>query len=197
MSDQIQTICSLTGCSEKEANEALDRTQDVIEAVDLLLAKAKTTVIQKRPRQVTPEEQVIGPIRKIMKRLDEDRATSSGQHGYEGSVEKLPHHEEMAQQNNCVQECQLDVQQSMVQTQEIACQSQSECSFCSQLNGRTLPCFGQGCSQLNLPPNKEWLNMDEQIIVEVPLHEMSLDPPKEVDSVDQSHIHQENYQNFP
>lgn len=197
MSDQIQTICSLTGCSEKEATEALDRTEDVVEAVDLLLVKAKTTVVQKRPRQVTAEEEIIAPIRKIMKRLDEDRATSSGQHGYEGSVEKLPHPSEMVQQSNCDQECQLDVQQSMVQTQEIACQSRSECSFCSQTNGQTLPCSGQVYSQLNHHPNMELSSMDEQIIVEVPLHEMSLDPPKEADFEDQSHNRQENYQNFP
>ena len=195
MSDQIQTICSLTGCSENEANEALDRTQDVVEAVDLLLAKAKTTVMQKRSRGITREEEIIAPIRKIMKRFDEDRATSSGQHGYEGSVEKLLHHEEMVLQNNCDQECQLPVQESMVQIQEIVCQSQSECSFCSQSNGQTLPCFDQGCSQLNRLQDMELLNMDEQIIVEVPLHEMSLDPPKEVDSVDQYHNHQESSQN--
>lgn len=181
MSDQIQTICSLTGCSEQEANEALDRTQDVIEAVDLLLAKPKTTVVQKRPRQITPEEEVMAPIRKIMKRFDEDRATSSGQHGYEGSVEKLDHPAEMVLQNNCDQECQLLAQESMVQIQETACQSQFECSCGSQLNGQTLPCSGQGCSQLNRHQDMELSNMDEQIIVEVPLHEMSLHPPKEVD----------------
>lgn len=197
MSDPILVICSLTGCSEEEANQAYDQTQDTVEAVDLLLSKTKTTPLPKRLREVTPEEHIMGPIRKIMKRLDEDRATSSGQHGYEGSVEKLPHPEEMVQQSNCDQVCQLPSQELMVQKQETACQLQSECSYGLQLNAQTLPCSGQECSQLNRHLNMELLSMDEQTIVEVPLHESSQGHPIEVDSEDQSRTHPECCQNYP
>jgi hypothetical protein len=188
MNYPIQTICSLTGCSEEEANAAYDRTEDVVEAVDLLLAKSKTTPIQKRLREITPEEEIIGPIRKLMKKFDEERSTSSGQHGYEGSVEKLDLPEEKALQNNCVQECQIPVQESKVQKQETVCQLQSGCSCDSQLRARTLPCSDQECSQLNLLQEMESLEMGGQITVVVPLHEQSLSLPIEVDFANQLHI---------
>jgi hypothetical protein len=198
MSDPIQTICSLTGCSEKEANEAFDICEDVIEAVDLLLARPKTTPIPKRIREITPQEEFMAPIRKMMKQFDERMSTSLNRHGYEGSVEKLDHHEEKAPQSNCGQECQLPSQQLTVQKQETVCPSPSECSSGLQLNVHTSPYSGQECSQLIHLQEMESLEMGGQITVVVPSYEQSLSLPIEVDFEDQLRNRlQENFQNYP
>ena len=196
MSDPIQTICSLTGCSEKEASDAYDRTEDVVEAVDLLLAKPKTTVISKRLREMTSEEEVMGPIRKLMKKFDENMSTSLRQHGHEGSVEKLDLREEMVPQSSCVQECQIPVQESMVQRQETAYQSPSECFYDSRLHAQTLPCFDRECSQVILLQEMESFEMGGQITFVVPPLEQSLSLPIEADFANQSHILQASSQNY-
>lgn len=196
MSDPIQVICSLTGCTEEQANEAYDRTEDVVEAVDLLLASGKTTPMPKRLREITPEEEIMAPIRKLMKRFDEERSTSSNQHGYEGSVEKLDLHEERVPQSNCVQECQIPSQVLVAQTPETVCQSRSGCSSDLQLNVQTLPCSDRECSRLNLLQEMESLEMGEQITVVVPSLELSQSLPIEVDFGDQSRILQASFQDF-
>jgi hypothetical protein len=152
MADPIALICSLTGCTEDEANEAYNRTEDVVEAVDSLLSKVESPAdkyiqTKKRKREVTPEEEIIGPYRKILKEFDERMSTSLNQHGHEGSVEMLDHHEETVQQNSCSQKCQLPSLQEEVQTQETAYPLPSECSCDLQSNGQTLPCSDRQCPQ--------------------------------------------------
>jgi hypothetical protein len=185
MSDPIQTICSLTGCSEAEANQAYDRSEDVVDAVDLLLAKVKTIALPKRLREITQEEEIIAPIRKIMKRFDESMSTDSSRHGYDGLVEKLDLPEEKARRNNCDQECQPFSHQIKVQKQETVCQSLSECFSDLQLTGQTLPCSGQECFQANLLQGTESSNKDEKTIDGVPLHEQFQDLPTTTDSANQ------------
>ncbi len=110
MSDPIETICNLAGCSSEEARKVYAEVGDVVEAVDKLLVKVSSPAdkyIKKRTREVTPEEEVIGPIRKVMKIFDDKTSTSLGQHGYEGSVATLAPHEGTVQQNSCSQQCQL------------------------------------------------------------------------------------------
>jgi hypothetical protein len=147
MTDPIETICNLTGCSHEEAERVYNETKDMIEAVDRLLetkpsSAEKYIQSKKKPKQVTEEEKIIGPYRAYLKELDEKRSTSLGQHGHEGSVEMLDRHAEMVLQNNCSQECQLPSLQSAVETRETACPSQSEYSCDSQLNVQTSPCSG-------------------------------------------------------
>ncbi len=160
MTDPIQIICSLTGCTEEEANHAYNNTQDVVEAVDLLLVKVKSPAdkyieSKKIKREITEEEKIIGPYRAILKEFDEKMSTSLSQHGHEGSVLKLDHHEEMVQQNNCSQICQLPSLGEEVQKQEIVCQLQSECSYGSQSNDQILPCSDHQCLQLSQDQGKE------------------------------------------
>lgn len=199
MSDPIQTICSLTGCTEQEANEAYDRTQDVIEAVDLLLAKPKTTPVNlKRPREITPEEEFMGPVRKLMKRIDDNISTSLNQHGHEGSVEMLDRREEKVPQSNCVPEYQPFSRQLEVQTLETAYPLRSGCFCDSQSSVQTSLYSDRECSQWIHPQGTVLSQTDEQTIVEVPLYEMSHCPPIEVDSEDQSHILlPESSRNYP
>lgn len=152
MADQIQIICTLTGCTEEEAKQAYDRTEDIIEAVDSLLSKIETKAdkyiqAKKRKREVTPEEEIIGPYRKILKEFDERMSTSLNQHGHEGSVEMLDLPEETVPQSNYVQVCPPSSPQLEVQKQEIVYQLPSECSCGLQLNGQTLPCSDHQCLQ--------------------------------------------------
>ena len=104
MSDPIETICNLAGCAREDAERAYREVGDIVEAVDKLLVKVSSPAdkyIKKRDRELTPEEEIMAPIRKIMKKFDENMSTSVGQHGHEGSVEKLAPREETVQQNNC------------------------------------------------------------------------------------------------
>jgi hypothetical protein len=110
MSDPIETICNLTGCTREDAQRVYDETKDIVEAVDKLLEKVSSPAekyIKKRVRQVTPEEELMAPVRKIMKAFDENMTTSLSQHGHVGQVEQIAPHEETVQQNNCSQKCQL------------------------------------------------------------------------------------------
>ena len=152
MADPIETICNLAGCSYEDAKKMYEVTNDIVEAVDRLLeptlSAAEKYIQSKKPkREVTEEEKIIGPYRVILKEFDEKMSTSLGQHGHEGSVERLDHHEEMVLQNNCSQECQIPSLESVAEKQETACQLQSECSCDSQSNDQTSPCSGPQCPQ--------------------------------------------------
>lgn len=125
MADPIETICNLTSCSREDAERAYSQVGDIVEAVDKLLVKVSSPAdkyIKKREREVTPEEEIIGPIRKVMKKFDDRTSTALGQHGYEGSVGTPDPHEGMAQQSNCSQKCQLPSLEGEAQRQETAYQ---------------------------------------------------------------------------
>jgi hypothetical protein len=142
MADPIQMICSLSGCTQEEAERAFTETEDVIEAVDRLLAKKPSAADKylsgkKRPREVTPEEQVVSKFRNTLKHFDDLVSTSLYRPAHEGQDETRDPHEETAQQTNCFQQCQLPSLQEGAQTQETACPLQSECSSDLQLNVQT------------------------------------------------------------
>ena len=129
MADPLETIQTLTGCSEEDAKRVYEETKDLVESVDRLLEKRQSAVdkyiqSRKRKREVTEEEKVIAPYRAVLKEFDNRMPTSLSQHGHEGSVETLARPVEMVLQNNCSQECQLPSLQSEVQTQGTACPSQ-------------------------------------------------------------------------
>lgn len=146
MSDPIETIMNLSGCTKEQAEKAYEEHKDVVEAVDSLLENPvhpEDKYVHVVKHDVTPEEKIIAPYRKILKELDEKMSTSLNQHGHAGSVEKLHPHEEMVLQNNYSQECQLPALELEVQTQETAYPLPSECSFGLPLNDQTLQCFRQ------------------------------------------------------
>lgn len=128
MTDPIAMIVSLTGCSEEEARDAYDETEDVVEAVDKLLARVPTNTPAPRKfvrADKTPDEQRVEELRGTMKSIDEDiqrGLIASHQPAAELSVETPTHHEETVLQNNCLQECHLPLIESEVQTLETACQ---------------------------------------------------------------------------
>lgn len=123
MRDPVQTVCSLTGCTEEEANRVLNETEDVVEAVDRLLekgqSKAEEIIKQKRRKLAhTPEEEVIRPIRNMLKEIDEKHSTSLYQPAREAPSETQVPREETVLQNSYFQECQLPSLQSEVEKQE-------------------------------------------------------------------------------
>jgi hypothetical protein len=160
MSDPIQTVCSLTGCTEEEAKQALNQTEDIVDAVDHLLEKKpspaeKFLTGKKRPREVTPEEEIIRPIRTMMKEFDEKTSTLLYRPLREEPAEKRDPLVEKVLQSSYFQECQLPSLESEAEKQETACQSQFGCSSCSQSNGQTQPCSDRQCPQLSQVQGKE------------------------------------------
>jgi len=152
MTDPVETVCILTGCTEEQAKRALDETEDIVEAVDRLLEKKpspadKYISEKKRPREVSQEEQIIKPIRSMLKELDEKTVTYLSGPSREAPAEKQDHHEETAQQSSYFQECQLPSLESEAGKQETACPSQFGCSSCSQLSDQTPPCSDRQCPQ--------------------------------------------------
>ena len=124
------TICSLAGCSEDKARTAYEKTEDVIEAIDLVLARpvcASDRVVplpQKRKRHdITPEEEEVTKIRSTMKAFDSemDRNLTNASNPLSPSVSVVTpgHHEGMALQNNCLQVCRLPSIEEEVEIPEI------------------------------------------------------------------------------
>jgi hypothetical protein len=85
MSDPVEMICELAGCSKEEAEVVFGETNDVVEAVDRLMAKP-TLISQKyipaKPESVLTEEQLgVRKVRNLMKKIDDSRgSTSLSQH---------------------------------------------------------------------------------------------------------------------
>jgi hypothetical protein len=160
MTDPVEMICNLAGCSREDAKIVYSETNDVVEAVDRLLIRTTSAAdkyIQgkKRTYEVTEEEKIIRPYREVLKDMDEKMSTSLNRRGHEGSVEKLVHHEEMALQNSCSQECLLPSLQSEVQKQGTVCQSLSECSSGSPSSGQTSLCSDHQSPQSSLGQETE------------------------------------------
>lgn len=133
MADPIMTICSLAGCSEDEARLAYEKTEDVIDAIDLVLARpvyASDRVVplpQKRKREdITSEEEEVTRIRTTMKafdsELDEKMSNSSNPLSPSVSDATQVPHAGTALQNNCLQVCRLPLIEEEVQIPEIVYQ---------------------------------------------------------------------------
>ena len=142
MNKHIETIIELTGCSEDEAMRVYAETNDVEDAVDKILPPSKNASRKyyeciKPVRVYTQEEQEIKKLRDILKKMDDQRLTSLNPRGFVAPSAPNNLLEEMVQQNNCDQECQLPSLQSEAQIQETACQLPSECSSDSQSNVQT------------------------------------------------------------
>lgn len=160
MSDPVQTVCLLTGCTECEAERALAETEDIVEAVDLLLEKKPSAADKyisgkKRSREVTPEEEIFQPIRTFMKKFDELRPISLYQPSREVPNEMQAHREETALRSSCSQECRLPSQELEAQKQETAYQLQSECSCDLPSSDQKQPCSDRQSPQLYQDQGKE------------------------------------------
>lgn len=152
MTDPIALICMLTGCTEEDANRVFNETEDVIDAIDRILEKKPSAINEyieskKRPRQVTPEEKIVGSFREKLKELDNLISTALYRPLREELAEMRGRHGETVLQNNYSQECLPPSPQSKVEIQETACLSQSECSCDLQSRGQIPPCSDLRCLQ--------------------------------------------------
>lgn len=170
MTDPLETICNLTGCSMEDAERVYNETKDLVEAVDRLLEKRQSAadkyIESKRiKKEVTEEEKIIAPIRTMLKQMDDNISTSLNQRERAESAERLARLGEMVLQNNCSQECQIPSLESEAERQETACPSQFECSCDLQSSGQTLPCSDLQSLQSYQDQEKELLQTGERIPV--------------------------------
>ena len=113
MADPIAMILSLAGCTEEQARDAYEETEDVVEAVDKLLARVPTNTPPPRKfvrKDKTPDEARVEEMRSRMKSIDEDiqkGIIASHRPAALGLDETQIPHEETVLQNNCSQECHL------------------------------------------------------------------------------------------
>jgi len=136
--DEIKKIMTLGDCSQEEAQELFNKGGNVIEALSLKIKGSDDVVIKKRRLNATQEFFTL--LRTDMEKLEagihagfkKDQPDSLEQ------VEMQIHPEEMVQQNNCYQECQIPSLELKVEKQEIAYQSPSGYFYDSQLSDQKL-----------------------------------------------------------
>jgi len=135
--DEISQIMSLGDCSQEEAQELFNKGGNVIEALSLKI-KGSDIIIKKRRLNATQE--FFTQLRTDMEKLEagihsgfkKDQSDSLEQD------EMQIHPEEMVQQNNCYQECQIPSLELKVEIPEIAYQSPSGYFYDLQLSDQKL-----------------------------------------------------------
>jgi len=128
MADSIVLICSITGCSEEEARNAMTETDDPVIAIDRIMPPGKIPSGEKyvpkagslHIRERTEAEDELSRIRKTMESMDSEiheKVTSSQSAGLLPDETHNPH-EGTALQSNCVQQCLLPSVEEEAETQE-------------------------------------------------------------------------------
>ena len=125
MEKDLMLIMSITGCLQDEAKKAyLDKNGDVLLAIDFILfGNRPPPAPKKRKREdINEHEEYLNSMRSKMEAMDSEiekrQSTTSNPLECEEPGEKPDLHEEMAQQNNCVQECQIPSTEGVAQRQE-------------------------------------------------------------------------------
>jgi hypothetical protein len=135
MEDEIEKVMNLGDCSRDEAMDLLDKASgDPIEALSIKMGAG----IKKRRLNETQE--FFSKLRNDMSVL-EDGIQLGFKKDQSESLEQgemQTHPEEMVQQNNYYQECQIPSQELEEQKQEIAYQSQSGYFYDLQLSDQKL-----------------------------------------------------------
>jgi len=128
MSDQhVERVMMLASCSEEDAKKALSKTNDIIDAVDMLMS---VPPIRGAPKQKTMSKEQIAfmEIRKNMEAIDESvnmKLMKSDQSDSSSQVLKHTHaldQEEMMLHSDCIQSSQIPTQVEEEQKQETVCQ---------------------------------------------------------------------------
>ena len=141
MSDPIEIICKLSGCSLEDAERVYSETKDIVESVDRLMATTETKyakylkVLSKKP--LTEEQLKLANIRETMKKIDSSLPTCGDPPAQTAQAETQIPHEETVPQNNCFQQCQIPSLEEEAEKQETACQLPYVCSCDSQYCDRT------------------------------------------------------------
>lgn len=130
MEKDINLIMSLASCTEEDAKRAYEEQKgDVLLAIDSILFGTIIALApsKKRKREdMNEHEEYLNSIRPTMEHIDEDinnhRSTTTNPLEPAESDAMQAHHEETAQQNSCLQECQIPVMEEGAQKLETACQ---------------------------------------------------------------------------
>jgi hypothetical protein len=123
MSDgDVERVMKLAFCTEEEARQALAKTHDVIDAVDMLFV-VPVTLGAPKPRVLSPEQQEFARMRENMEAIDK-QITKSNQPDSSSLVSTHTPalvQEEMTLRSDCTQSSQIPVQESTEQIQETVC----------------------------------------------------------------------------
>lgn len=128
MSDQdVERVMMLSSCSEEEARQALSKTDNVIDAVDMIMCTPITLGAPKQ-KTMTEEQITFAKIRENMEAIDrsvQNNLTKSNQSG--SSSQELPRNhalvqEEMTLHSDCTQSSQIPTQVEEEQKPETVCQ---------------------------------------------------------------------------
>jgi len=136
MEADIQRLMSLADCSYEEAEKFLiEANGDPVEALSLKMG------VRVKRRRLNETQEFFANLRTNMEKLEDSIQAGYSKTDQSDSleqVEKQIPHEEMVQQNNCYQECQIPSQELKVEIPEIAYQSPSGYFYDSQLSDQKL-----------------------------------------------------------
>lgn len=112
MSDPIETICLLVGCSREDAELSYARTNNILESVNELIVVPESALKarMKRKRELTPEEEEVTRIRLLMEKAEieiQKNVTASNQRDCAEPSVTQTHPEETALQSNDSLQCRL------------------------------------------------------------------------------------------
>jgi NACalpha-BTF3-like transcription factor len=123
----VERVMKLAFCTEEEARQALAKTNDVIDAVDLLLVVPPTLGAPKQ-KIMTEEQQHFKQIRVDMEEIDRSNEIVLKKSGQSDSSSQGSSHthdlsqEEMSLHSESIQNSHLPTLEEEEQTQETACQ---------------------------------------------------------------------------
>jgi hypothetical protein len=136
MEKDLMLIMSITGCLEDEAKKAyFHKNGDVLLAIDFIMfGNNPPPAPKKRKREdINEHEQHLNSMRSKMEQMDSElenrQSTTSNPLDCEEQGEKPDPHEEMAQQNNCFQECQIPSMEEAARKQGTAYQQHPVYSY--------------------------------------------------------------------
>ena len=124
MSDgDIERIMKLAFCSEEVARDAFSKTQDVVDAIDMILVFPQTKGGPK-PKFVSEEQKAFTQIRKDMEAIDRANETALKKTNQPGSSSLMSSHtlapvqEEMSLHSDRILESHLPTQEEVEQRSE-------------------------------------------------------------------------------
>jgi Asp-tRNA(Asn)/Glu-tRNA(Gln) amidotransferase C subunit len=128
MSDQhVERVMMLASCSEEDAKKALSKTNDIIDAVDMIMNVPITRGAPKH-KTLTEEQIAFMELRKNMEAIDssvQNNLMMSNQSDSSSQVLKHTHaldQEGMMLHSDCIQSSQIPTQVEEEQKQETVCQ---------------------------------------------------------------------------
>ena len=135
MEANIQKLMNLD-CSREEAIDLLQQTNgDPVEALSLKMG------VRVKRRRLNETQEFFADLRKNMEKLEDSIHSGYSKTDQSESLERDDlqiHPEEMVQQSNCDQECQIPSQELEVQIPEIVCPSPSGYFYDVQLSDQKL-----------------------------------------------------------